>query len=125
MNAAETIFMLARFWLIAGGLVAAVFLIIGIDRVDEDARGAYVFRPLLIPAVLLIWPLILWRWYVLETGRINPLDRFHPVRRAHDVVAVVLAIAVVGIVALGLSLRQQWPADAKPVKLSAEQEVSQ
>lgn len=125
MNAAEAIFMIARFWLIAGGLVAVVFLIIGIDRIDEDARGAYVFRPLLVPAVLLIWPLVLWRWYILETGRDNPLDRFHPVRRAHNVVAVVLAVAVVGIIGLGLSVRQPWPADAQPVKLSAQQEVSQ
>jgi len=69
MNTAEAIVGLVRIWFMVGALVAAVFLIIGIDRIDEDARGAYVFRPLLVPGILLIWPLVLWRWWVLETGR--------------------------------------------------------
>ena len=125
MTIAEALFMLARYWLIIGGLVAVVFLTIGIDRIDEDARGAYAFRPLLVPAVLLIWPLVVWRWFILETGRENPFSRFRPVRQAHDAVAIILAIAIIGIIALGLNIRQQWPADTAPIRLSPGAEVSQ
>lgn len=56
-------------WGMLGAVVALAFLTIGIDRIDEDARGAYVFRVLIVPGVVLLWPLVLWRWWVLETGR--------------------------------------------------------
>ncbi|WP_171173341.1 hypothetical protein [Ruegeria sp. HKCCD8929] len=125
MNAAEGLFWLARIWLIAGGLVAALFLTVGIDRIDEDARGAYVFRPLLIPGILLIWPLVLWRWWTLESGRFDPNSRYRPVRAAHGLVAIVLCIVVLGTIILGLSVRQHWPADVAPQRLTAFGEVSQ
>ena len=49
-----------------GGLVAIVFLVFGIDRIDPAARGAYAFRPMLVPGVVLLWPYVLIRWAVLE-----------------------------------------------------------
>ena len=125
MNSAEVIFMIARYWLMVGGVVAAVFLTIGIDRIDEDARGAYIFRSLLVTGVLLIWPLVLWRWTVLEMGRDRPGDRYKPVRAAHRMAAVVMAIGIVVSVALGLSVRQNWPADIAPERLSAVGEDTQ
>ncbi|MCV0425788.1 MAG: hypothetical protein K5905_09960 [Roseibium sp.] len=57
---------LGQYYLMAGGVVAALFLVIGVDRVEPSARGSYAFRPLLIPGICLIWPLVLYRWYVLE-----------------------------------------------------------
>ena len=51
-------------WLGLG--VAAVFLTIGVGRVDPAARGAYAFRPLILPGVVGLWPLVLWRWVKLE-----------------------------------------------------------
>ncbi len=117
MNEAELIFWIARAWLWAGAVVAAVFLTIGIDRIDEDARGAYVFRPLLIPGVLLIWPLVLWRWWTLEAARFDPQSRYRPVRAAHGVVAILLCLIVVGTITLGLKVRQEWPADFEPTKI--------
>ena len=69
METAASILSFAEAWLWLGAAVAAVFLTIGIDRIDENARGAFIFRPLLFPAILLIWPLVLWRWAILETGR--------------------------------------------------------
>ena len=120
MNSAEAIFWVARIWLIAGGLTAAVFLTVGIDRIDEDARGAYVFRPLAVPGVLLLWPLVIWRWWVLETGRDEPDARYRPVRAAHGAAAAVFCVAVLIVLTLGLAVRQQWPADFKPEQLSAE-----
>lgn len=57
-------------WATPGLIVAIVFLTVGIDRVDHAAVGAYAFRPLLIPGIVLLWPLVVWRWAVLarDTG---------------------------------------------------------
>ena len=52
-------------YLLIGAAVAAAFLFLGIDRIDPAARGAYAFRPLLLPGLMLLWPLVLWRWRVL------------------------------------------------------------
>jgi hypothetical protein len=56
-------------YLIVGAFVAAGFLIFGLDRLDEDARGSYAFRPLLVPGLILLWPLVAVRWAILERLR--------------------------------------------------------
>ncbi|MCK7612863.1 hypothetical protein [Roseibium sediminicola] len=66
MQSATLLLEISRYYLIAGAVVAAAFLVIGIDRVEPSARGSYVFRPLLIPGICLIWPLVLYRWFRLE-----------------------------------------------------------
>ncbi|MBO6508616.1 hypothetical protein [Roseibium sp.] len=66
MQTAEFLLDLGRYYLMAGGVVAALFLVIGVDRVEPSARGSYAFRPLLIPGICLIWPLVLYRWFLLE-----------------------------------------------------------
>ena len=55
------------FWIGLG--VAALFLFIGIDRIDPAARGSYVFRALLIPGCIVLWPLVLLRWLALERAK--------------------------------------------------------
>ncbi len=117
MTFAETLVWIAQLWLTAGAVVAALFLLIGMDRIDEDARGAYVFRPLLVPAVLLIWPLVLWRWAVLETGRDNWAARHRPPRRQHLVFALGMAALIAFSLIAGLSVRQTWPAHIAPERL--------
>lgn len=62
MLIAELIVGLARVYGGLGLAVAAVFLTIGIDRIDPVARGAYAFRVLLVPGIVLLWPLVLVRW---------------------------------------------------------------
>ena len=52
-----------------GSVLAAAFLLWGIDRVDAAANGAYAFRPLLIPGIVLLWPVVAVRWIVLEWRR--------------------------------------------------------
>lgn len=52
-----------------GGAVALAFLLVGIDRVDEAAHGAWFVRPLLLPGAVLLWPVVLARWIVLERRR--------------------------------------------------------
>jgi len=65
LQTAALLIEIGRWYLIAGGVVAALFLVIGIDRVEPSARGSFAFRPLLIPGICLVWPLVLYRWYVL------------------------------------------------------------
>jgi hypothetical protein len=52
-----------------GGVVALGFVLVGIDRVDPAARGAYLVRPLLLPGLTLLWPLVLVRWTMLARGK--------------------------------------------------------
>ena len=118
MSGAALILELARWWLIAGATVAALFLTIGVDRIDEDAPGAYAFRPLLIPGILLIWPLVLWRWMRLETKTDRWAARYKPPRAIHLPVAFALTIALGLAIIAGLAVRQDWPADIAPQKLS-------
>ncbi len=118
MNEAEAIFLALRIWGWIGAGVALVFLTIGIDRIDEDARTAYVFRPLLVPGVIVIWPLVLWRWWILETGRDKWPKRYAPPRKAHRVVGLILPVVIIAIIALGWGQRQVWPEDIAPERLS-------
>ncbi|WP_415921003.1 hypothetical protein [Tateyamaria sp. SN6-1] len=118
MDVAQAIVLALQGWGIIGALVAAVFLTIGIDRIDEDARGAYVFRPLLIPGVLLIWPLVLWRWWQVEAEAAPWAARYRPVRASYGLAVIAMSIGIVVIVIAGLSVRQSWPADIAPVQLS-------
>ena len=125
MTFAATLIWIAQAYCLTGAAVAAVFLTIGMDRIDEDARGAYAFRPLLIPAVLLIWPLIIWRWFREETGRGSEDARYKPPRRALGVAALLLALVVGVTLMIAFSIRQTWPADIAPTRLSAPEGVSQ
>ena len=64
---AEIIVQTAMWYGAAGCVVAAVFLLWGIDRIDPGAAGGYAFRPLLIPGIVLLWPFVLVRWIALES----------------------------------------------------------
>lgn len=66
MPVAELLVHLATAYCIAGFLVALIFLTLGIDRIEPGARGAYAFRPLLVPGITLLWPYVLWRWRMIE-----------------------------------------------------------
>lgn len=118
MDIAQTLVVGMQAWGIIGALVAAVFLTIGMDRIDEDARGAYIFRPLLIPGVLLIWPLVLWRWWQIEAEVAPWAARYRAVRAPYGLAVIAMSIGIVAITIAGLSVRQTWPIDAAPVQLS-------
>ncbi len=116
---ATAIIALAQGYCVIGAVVALIFLTVGMDRIDEDARGAYAFRPLLIPAILLIWPLVLWRWLREETGAASWQGRHSPPRAAHGVAAALMGVIVVITLATGFTIRQTWPADRAPHLLVA------
>lgn len=117
MSVAETILDFVRLWGYAGLAVAVAFLGYGIDRIDEDARGAYLFRILAIPGAILLWPLVIRRWWVLETGRDRWPPRHRPPRRSHGVAALGMLALIPIIFAGALALRQTLPEDHAPVRL--------
>jgi hypothetical protein len=121
---AAFLIMLGRWWLYIGAVVAALFLTVGIDRVDEDARGAYIFRPLLIPGILLLWPLVLWRWYLLESGRDDWAKRHLPPRSAHARLWLVIGVLIPLTFVTALALRQSGPETIAPQRLAAPSEAA-
>jgi len=115
---AELIIQAARVWLWIGAGVALLFLAFGMALVDEDADGAYAFRPLLVPGILLLWPLVLWRWFRLASGTDRWAARYTPPRAIHAALAVGLALAVVAFLLTGAMIKQRWPADIAPQQIS-------
>jgi fatty acid desaturase len=65
---AAMLIQIAEIYAMIGVGVAAVFLLFGVDRIDQSARGSIFFRPLIAPGVVLLWPLVLVRWLQLERG---------------------------------------------------------
>ena len=65
----ETLIWISQIYAYAGTGVAAAFLLFGIDRVEPSARGVFLFRPIVAPGVVLLWPLVVWRWIALERQR--------------------------------------------------------
>ncbi|MGP1396261.1 MAG: hypothetical protein ACTS3R_12185 [Inquilinaceae bacterium] len=68
METAQFIVDATRVYGFIGLAVAVVFLGYGIDRIDPSAIRAYPFRVLLIPGIVVLWPLVLARWLVLARG---------------------------------------------------------
>ncbi len=62
LTTATFVVLAAKVYGCIGAAVAAAFLLVGIDRIDPAAHGAYIFRPLLIPGMILLWPLVLYQW---------------------------------------------------------------
>ncbi|WP_439494819.1 hypothetical protein [Bosea sp. (in: a-proteobacteria)] len=109
MEAATILVALGPAWLLAGLAVGVAFLLFGLDRVDAAARGAYGFRPLLLPGLVLLWPLVIWRWLEALAPASVPcvppsLRRRH--KRAHAVLWLGLAGLLPLVLATALALRQ-------------------
>lgn len=121
MTLPEFLVLFMRVWGGIGAAVAVLFLTIGIDRVDEDARGTYLFRLLLVPGILLIWPLVLWRWWQIESKAASWLPRYQPLRASYGPAVWMMSIAILCFALAGLSVRQEWPSDVAPVQLEAGQ----
>ena len=66
MALARLIVMACEVWLAVGFVVGLWFVCWAIDRIDASARGAYAFRPLLLPGVALLWPFVILRWRALR-----------------------------------------------------------
>ncbi len=108
-------------YLWSGLVVAGLFLTWGIGRVEPQARGSYLFRPLLVPGCVLIWPLVLWRWRALARGHDAGCARHRPPRAAQVRMGLALAILVPVVIGAGLVLRQDGPKERPAVMLEAAQ----
>lgn len=114
---AATLLEIVGGYAVIGLCTAAIFLFRGIDQVDPNARGAWAFRPLLIPGLVLIWPLVLWRWWRLARGE-NLARRHRPPRRAQDHLALALALLVPLILTAALLARQDGPYERPAVMIA-------
>ena len=63
MGIAEHLVVLAGLYVWVGVAVAAAFLGWGVERIDPAARGAFLFRVLVAPGVVGLWPLVLAAWH--------------------------------------------------------------
>jgi len=115
---AATIVWIATAWIYAGAAVAVVFLLIGIDRIDDSARGSYTFRPLLVLGIVLLWPLVLWCWLRLESGIDPDRNRDRAVRAAHGWTWAVLALVIPCFFIAALLLRQTPPTNEPAIQLN-------
>jgi hypothetical protein len=91
-------------YLAVGVALGLVFVFGVIDRVDHAAHGAHAFRPLLLPGLALLWPLVLVRTLAKLRGRTDPApsQRFH--LAAHRVAWLVLAVLIPVALGLGWAL---------------------
>ena len=63
MIVAEVILLIALAYLLLGLAVGVPFVLSGVDRVDEAARGASLgFRLLILPGTIALWPLMATKW---------------------------------------------------------------
>jgi hypothetical protein len=115
---APLIFRVVEAYAAMGGVAAIAFLAFGLDRIDPSARGAYAFRPLLLPGLLLLWPLVVWRWRALSRGPARPASGRH-YAGTHRVVWMALALLLPLLLFASLALRQSGPLEAAPVRLAA------
>ena len=66
---AAAIVQVVTIYLAIGVVLGVAFLFVGIGRVDPAARGAFAFRPLLLPGLTLLWPFVAVRWWSLVRER--------------------------------------------------------
>lgn len=114
---AASLLTIGQWYLYAGMAVAAVFLTVGLGRIDENAQGAWIFRPLLIPGVLLLWPAVLLRWALMETGRAQ--HGRGPAHRVQGVLGLGLAMALPVIIFGALIIAQDGPYERRATQLEA------
>lgn len=110
---------LAQLYLLIGAVLAVPFLSIGINRIDENARGAWVFRAMMLPGVMLIWPLVAFRWLQAERDSREGQALHRPPFRLQKAGFFALALLIPVFVFAALILRQDGPFEAKAVMIEA------
>jgi hypothetical protein len=90
---------------VTGTLVAIAFVLFQIERKDPGAHGAFAFRPLLLPGLILLWPLVILRWSArADTATTLPSLRRH--KRVHAVIWSIMAACLLAMAVMAWSLRQ-------------------
>lgn len=96
---------LAELWLGIGTTVALAFILVGLDRVEPNAKGGYVFRILIAPGLCLLWPVVLWRWRLAASGQEDWRDRHTPQRAKIGWLGFGLAAGIAVILLTALLIR--------------------
>ncbi|MEP7337207.1 MAG: hypothetical protein ABI977_05635 [Acidobacteriota bacterium] len=83
MTVAQWIVNLAMMYAAVGLVLAIIFVLFGLGRIDESAKGAPVFfRLLILPGAAALWPVLLRRWL---RGQTQPPIEKNPHRRVQEV----------------------------------------
>jgi hypothetical protein len=62
-------------YLLAGLVFAIPFVIKGVSKIDEGAQGStWGFRIIIIPGVIVFWPLLLKKWLKSPSRRVRASD---------------------------------------------------
>jgi len=101
---AKVITALAGGYLLTGLAVGLAFLLFRIERQDPAARGAYAFRPLLLPGLALLWPIVLLRWMSPQPPESAATTVVHH-KRAHRVIWAAMAVLLIVTIGLAASIR--------------------
>ena len=60
---ARFVLTLLGLYLFLGFLFTPFFILLGLNKIDEDVRGSsFWFRMIIIPGCLVFWPLLLRKW---------------------------------------------------------------
>ncbi|MEM6441203.1 MAG: hypothetical protein AAF763_16080 [Pseudomonadota bacterium] len=111
--------LLGEVWVWIGLAVAAVLVLWGAGAAEENARGAWAFRLLLVPGAVLLWPLVALRLGARLRGEAPGLAAHRPPRRAQDGAALLLALFVPTALGTAMAIRQDGPRHAAAVLLEA------
>jgi hypothetical protein len=109
---------LCQAYLVVGLIVAVLFLVLGIEAIDPGAEGSYVFRVLLLPGLVALWPLVILRWAQV----MQPLEpksvRSHMQRHATTWMVLTMLIPFI-LVAAAMERRASLP-NPSSERLSAD-----
>lgn len=119
MNVAGGVVLGAEIYAAAGACAAAGFLAFGLSKISVGARGAYAFRALIVPGLILLWPCILFRWRRLARGEEGyRAPDLAAQQRTHTVVWRAAAILLPILLLASQALRPRETLDQAPVRLS-------
>ena len=124
MESAHTLLMACQVYVWIGLAVAVVFLGWGLGRIDAKGHGSWMFRPVLVPGVILIWPLVLWRWQGLARESDNLQNRHRPPLTTQRLLGLALVLAIPVLIVGALLLRQDGPLERPAVMLETAAETS-
>lgn len=114
---AKVIVALAVAYVATGLAVGLAFLVFQLERQDPAARGAYAFRPLLLPGLALLWPLVLLRW-ISQRSDVAPADTVSRHKRVHRVIWSALALLIMLVLGLAYSSRSYMIPETPSLRLS-------
>lgn len=113
---AEYVVAAASVYAAIGVAVGLAFLLRGIERFDPAAIGAHAFRPLLLPGLALLWPLVLARWLGAPAPDRQAGQRGQ--RAAHRMIWLGLSVVLPAILFAALLARQGAAPEAPPIRLA-------